>query len=1060
MVSQMEYAELHCLSNFSFLRGASHPEELIMQANQLGYRALALTDECSMAGVVRAYAAMRSENIQIQLIVGSEFQLDDGPKVVLLCPDRAAYAEVCALITLARRRCDKGSYAVFSQDLSHLQHALMLWKPMFDGRSDGRLDGRSDGKCCGVADRTFAAFAQSTFPDRCWLMYERLLDAQEAKAGSTYRNWCNTLSHEFKQAIVCAGDVHMHVPQRQQIQDVLNAIRHNTTLEDLGTKGFSNAERALRPLSKLSKIYSEQDMAETLRIAKRCHFDLSSLRYEYPQELVPDGFNASQYLKHLVEKGMASRFPNGVSLPIQGTIRRELKLIEEQGYEYFFLTVHDIVRFARSRGILYQGRGSAANSIVCYCLEITSVDPRQISVLFERFISKERNEPPDIDVDFEHQRREEVMQYIYQKYGRERAALAATVISFRYRSAFRSVGKVLGIEESGLELYLKNIDRRERSQSWDEQLQAQGLNDANPKLEMLLHLTRDLIGFPRHLSQHVGGFVISSGPLSELVPVENAAMADRTVIQWDKDDLETLGLLKVDVLALGMLSAIRRSFDMIRYYYGWSLSIADITAMGDDPQVYADLQAGDSIGVFQVESRAQMSMLPRLKPACYYDLVIQIAIVRPGPIQGDMVHPYLRRRAGKEVVTYPSKEVREVLARTLGVPIFQEQVIKLAMVAAGFSGGEADQLRRAMASWKRSTQLQRFRSKLVSGMLARGYDEDFAERVFQQICGFGEYGFPESHAASFAVLAYVSAWLKHYFPQVFYASLLNSLPMGFYSPSQLVQDAVRHQVRVFPVDINKSRVDHVLESVAPLEPLALRLGFRQVRGLSSKGMALIERSRPEEGFISLQQVQHLGLNQLDLEALAGANAFAQLRGNRYQARWDLMKSLDHAPLWDAPQSKGHFRMTESEQSAVQFHAPDQWQSMQEDYQSTGLSLDSHPVALLRQSGLLKNDIPANALFQKPHKSCVSVCGLVTGKQSPGTAAGVSFYTLEDETGNINVVIWRATARAQKLPYLRARLLRVVGILEQEAGVIHIIAGRLEDLSVQLDGLRSKIREFH
>jgi error-prone DNA polymerase len=657
------------------------------------------------------------------------------------------------------------------------------------------------------------------------------------------------------------------------------------------------------------------------------------------------------------------------------------------------------------------------------------------------------------------------MQYIYEKYGRERAALAATVISFRYKSAFRSVGKVLGIEESALELYLKNIDRRDRSQAWDEQLLAQGLDDTNPKLARLVHLTRSLIGFPRHLSQHVGGFVISSGPLSQLVPVENAAMADRTVIQWDKDDLETLGLLKVDVLALGMLSAIRRSFDMIRQHYGRALSIAEITSLGDDPAVYADLQAGDSIGVFQVESRAQMSMLPRLKPASYYDLVIQIAIVRPGPIQGDMVHPYLRRRSGKEVVTYPSNEVKEVLSRTLGVPIFQEQVIKLAMVAAGFSGGEADQLRRAMASWKRSTQLQGFRSKLVNGMLARGYDEAFAERVFQQICGFGEYGFPESHAASFAVLAYVSAWLKHYFPQAFYASLLNSLPMGFYSSSQLVQDAVRHHVRVLPVDINQSFGDHRLEQQVLEQPsvdpgFALRLGFRQVRGLSAKGIDRIERARPDSGFRSLQQVQALGLNQLDLEALAGANAFAQLKGNRYQARWDLMKSLDDAPLWSERIGNGETDEHLSVKEDVQFTAPDQWQNMQEDYQSTGLSLDGHPVALLRKAGALENDVMANALWQQPHKSLVSVSGLVTGKQSPGTAAGVSFYTLEDETGNINVVIWRATARAQKLPYLRAQLLRVVGILEQEAGVIHVIAGRLEDLTPQLDGLRTKVREFH
>ena len=1043
--TSIRYAELHCLSNFSFLKGASHPEELIHQANVLGYEALAITDECSVAGVVRAYAAMKDmPDVRCKLIIGSCFQIDQGPLVVLICPNRQAYAEMCALISLARRRCDKGAYQVFKEDLRALEHVFILWKPGDDS----------------LINRDFAQFLAERHKARAWVLYERLLDAKEALVGSAYRNVCCALSAEYRLPLLCAGGVTMHCAERQMMQDVLSAIRENTQVQQLGLSATSNAESALRALSKIRKLYAQQDIAEAVRVATLCDFELSCLRYEYPAELVPEGFNASSYLKHLVTQGMKTRFPQGAPLPIQKIIRRELKLIAEQGYEYFFLTVHDIVQFAKAQSILYQGRGSAANSIVCYCLEITSVDPRQISVLFERFISKERNEPPDIDVDFEHQRREEVMQYIYQKYGRDRAALAATVISFRYKSAFRSVGKALGIEESRLEYYLKNVDRRDRDKSWDEQLSEQGLSTTNGSdhVARLIGLTRELIGFPRHLSQHVGGFVISSGPLSELVPVENAAMAGRTVIQWDKDDLETLGLLKVDVLALGMLSAIRRSFDMIRHHYGRVISIADITAMGDDPAVYADLQAGDSIGVFQVESRAQMSMLPRLRPSSYYDLVVQIAIVRPGPIQGDMVHPYLRRRKGEEAVTYPSKEVKDVLSRTLGVPIFQEQVIKLAMVAAGFTGGEADQLRRAMASWKRSTQLHHFRAKLVNGMLERGYDQEFAERVYQQICGFGEYGFPESHAASFAVLAYVSAWIKHYYPQVFYASLLNSLPMGFYSASQLVQDAQRHGVQIRPVDVNQSMVEHSLESTGT--GLALRLGLRLVRGLSIKGaMKVVEhRSKSMEGgqqtaYASMSAIRCLKLSQSDLEALASANAFSTLSGNRYQTRWELMNAPIDLPLLDVAEIR-------ESKTAVAFQETNAWQSLFEDYAATGLSLTQHPMALLREQGVLEKDIPANSLVHCQHKSFVSVSGVVTGKQSPGTAAGVSFFTLEDETGNINVVIWRATARAQRQAYLRAKILRVYGILEQESGVIHVIAGRLDDLGAELTSLKTKVREFH
>ncbi len=1027
----MSYAELHCLSNFSFLRGASHPEELVCEAVRLGYSALALSDECSVAGIVRAYSAIKQAQLPIKLIVASEFQLAPHLKVVLLCPDRAAYAELCRLITLGRRRSPKGHYELCLADFEHLQHCLLLWPPAGDSEQDRlMLDW--------LTQQHLSA----------WVVCERTLNPRENIALHAHTEYCRQLAAEGHLPITCAGNVHMHHAARQPLQDTLTAIRLNRPVSTLGYQLFANAEHCLRPLDKLARLYPQAWRDETLRIAARCHFDLGCLRYEYPAELVPPGLSAMRYLKQLVEQGMQRRFPQGVSLTIQRTIRRELKLIEEQGYEYFFLTIYDIVQFAKQQGILYQGRGSAANSIVCYCLEITAVDPRQINVLFERFISKERDEPPDIDVDFEHQRREEIFQYIYQKYGRERAALAATVITFRFRSALRSVGKALGLPDAQLDYYIRQVNRRDRDLPWQQQLAQLGLDPDSATGKRLCSLTELLIGFPRHLSQHVGGFIISSGPLSELVPVENAAMAERTVIQWDKNDLESLGLLKVDVLALGMLSAIRRSFDLIRHHYGFTLTIADITRLGDDPQVYARLQKADSVGVFQVESRAQMSMLPRLKPACYYDLVIQIAIVRPGPIQGDMVHPYLRRRSGQERISFPSKEVEKVLARTLGVPIFQEQVIQLAMVAAGFSGGEADRLRRAMASWRKSGELQKFQHKLISGMQTRGYDARFAERIFQQICGFGEYGFPESHSASFAVLAYVSAWLKYYFPAAFYCGLLNSYPMGFYSPSQLIQDALRHGLHVLPVDVNHSDYAHTLV-MDQTGNFALRLGLRLVRGLSRAGAESLLRQRPAEGFQQLTDIQHCGLNKRDREALASANALNSLSAHRYQARWELLQRDHELPLFVA----------EPPPASTPLPAPDAFASLHEDYAALGLSLTHHPITLLRQHKRLPRFTTAADLQHMAHQAWVRVIGLVTGKQSPGSAAGVTFFTLEDDSGNVNVVVWQATARAQKKAYLGARILQVSGILEREGEVVHVIAGRLDDLSHLLDGLNTRSRDF-
>jgi len=1031
----MSYAELYCQSNFSFLTGASHPQELVIQASFFQYQAIAITDECSVAGVVRAYGAIKENNLSVKLIVGSLFRYD-GLEVVLLCPSLSAYRELCRIITNSRRRSPKGEYQLSQWDLMSIKHCLFLFKPSNDHQKD----------------QHWLSWLAKYHKDRLYIAYQRHLSAGDHH----YQHHCYQLSKQFDLDIVACGGVLMHSPGRLALQHTLSAIKRGTTVDSLGTSALSNAERALRPLNKLVKIYNSQWLTNSLRVAALCSFDLSELRYQYPDEVLPSKFSASDYLRQLVEQGIALRFDGKVSQEIRATIEKELALIKEQQYEYFFLTVYDIVQFAKRQGILYQGRGSAANSIVCYCLEITSVDPRQISVLFERFISKERNEPPDIDVDFEHQRREEVFQYIYLKYGRERAALAATVISFRLKSALREVGKALGINQTQLDFVIKNLNRRDKGDPWQDQLSELGLDQQSPISQQLVGLVNEILGFPRHLSQHVGGFIISQGPLYELVPVENAAMDDRTVIQWDKDDIQTLGLLKVDVLALGMLSAIKKAFALVGKHYQHHYTISDITKMQDDPQVYAQIQAADTVGVFQIESRAQMSMLPRLKPRCYYDLVIQIAIVRPGPIQGDMVHPYLKRRDGTEAISYPSVEVKSVLERTLGVPIFQEQVIKLAMVAAGFSGGEADQLRRAMAKWQRNGQLTQFRDKLINGMLERGYSDDFAQRIFKQICGFGEYGFPESHSASFAVLAYVSAWLKHYYPAPFYCALLNSHPMGFYSPSQLVQDARRHQVTVLGVNINNSLVDHHL--VPSSSGYAMQLGLRLIKGLSKRAMALIVNQRPTQGYQRLSQIKALSfdypdLNRKDLQALASSGALSPFGDNRYVLRWLMMDSVDELPLFRDNQSSA----TSPTQYLVKPSAVD---DLVQDYQSLGLSLSHHPVALLRQAGKLGRYTPANQLHQIKHKSVVTVIGVVSGRQSPGTAGGVTFVTLEDDTGHSNIIVWQATARAQKSAFLRAKILKISGIFEREGDVCHVIAGKLTDLSHLLSQFSTKSRDFH
>jgi len=1065
------YVELHCLSNFSFLRGASHPEELVERAHALGYSGLAVTDECSLAGMVRAHLAAKAANLP--LVVGSEFTLADGLKLVLLATDRASYGNLSQLVTRGRRQARKGTYALTREDVAAFADGLLaLWLP-------AELPPRkrdTDGEVLAAAQWIAAVFG-----GRSWLAVELF-----ARAGDRSRlERCAALARTSGLPQVAAGDAHMHVRARRALQDMLTAIRIGKPLAECGYALYPNGERHLRSLARLATIYPRALLDETLAVAERCTFSLDELRYEYPEEIVPRGETPASHLRKLTEAGLARRFRAGVPADVRELIEHELALIAELSYEPYFLTVHDIVAFAKAQGILCQGRGSAANSAVCYALGITEVDPSRASMLFERFISRERNEPPDIDVDFEHQRREEVIQYIYGKYGRERAALAATLITYRPKSAVRDVGKALGLD-------LAQVDRLAGVFAWwdgrevkPERIREAGFAPDNPMIVRLVTLTNELMGFPRHLSQHVGGFVIARGLLERMVPVENAAMPERTVIQWDKDDLDAMGLLKVDCLALGMLSAIRRALAMVSRFRGRELTMQDIPA--EDPEVYAMCQRADTVGVFQIESRAQQSMLPRLKPANFYDLVIEVAIVRPGPIQGGMVHPYLRRRQGKEPVSYPNDAVKSVLERTLGVPIFQEQVMQLAIVAAGFTPGEADHLRRSMAAWRRKGGLEKFEERLIDGMAQRGYSEAFARQIYQQILGFGEYGFPESHSASFALLVYVSAWLKRYEPAAFCGALLNSLPMGFYAPSQLVQDARRHGVEVRPVDVTVSEWDCTLERLGsesgsetaelgsdtnfrerpvdtsmsscgnsyltPILPTPiLRLGLRMVAGLSEAGAQRIVAARRVAPFASIADLAHRAqLDHHDLDRLADADALAALAGHRHDAVWDVAGVEQLPPILAGS--------TFDEEEAV-LPAPTEGQDIVADYRTLGLTLRRHPLTLLRTQLARRRLLTSAEITRAPHGRIVRIAGIVIGRQRPDTASGVVFVTLEDETGATNVIVWRDLGDRQRRELLGSKLLAVYGKVEREGAVVHVIAGRLEDLSPLLGNLRAKSRDFH
>jgi error-prone DNA polymerase len=1036
------YAELQCASNFSFLRGASHPEQLVARAAALGYSALAITDECSLAGVVRAH--VEAKRHQLSLIIGSQFRVHteegDCLTLIALVMNREGYGNLCELITLARSRAEKGDYRLTLTDFTHPEHqyqhlrnlpdCLLLLAPDY-GISAAQLHRQ-------------ATWLKSTFGMRAYLALNLLYRGQDEQHKRIVMQ--TSVIHSLD--VVATGDVCMHIRSRKPLQDALAAIRLGKPVAQCGHALFQNAERHLRSRLRLANIYPHETLHATTLLAAQCQFSLDTLRYEYPDELVPPGQTPTSYLREQTWAGAHRRFPSGIPANVQQQIEHELALIAELAYEPYFLTVYDIVSFARHRHILCQGRGSAANSAVCYCLGITEVDPARSSLLFERFISKERNEPPDIDVDFEHQRREEVIQYIYEKYGRQRAALTGVVITYRGRSALRDAGKALGVDLSIVDRLSQSYRRWDSENGLEDVFIECGMDPASSIAQSWQKIADDLIGFPRHLSQHPGGFVIARDKLSRLVPIEKATMAGRSVVQWDKDDLDTLGLLKIDILALGMLSALRRSFELISAQLGEPFELQDIPA--EDAATYAMISKADTVGVFQIESRAQMSMLPRLQPRTFYDLVIEVAIIRPGPIQGGMIHPYLRRRQGLEAITYPSADMETALSRTLGVPIFQEQVMQIAMLAAGFSAGEADQLRRAMAAWKRKGGLEKFHDRLIQGMLARGYTAEFAESIYSQIQGFAEYGFPESHAASFALLAYASAWLKCHYPAAFLAALLNSQPMGFYTPSQLVQDAQRHGVEVRAVDIVTSSWEATLELSQAAQP-AVRLGLNLVRGLSQEAGWRIEEARAIKQFHDLPDLAlRANLSSSDMQALAAANALRSLAGHRHEALWHASAAApDKALLKAAPPAI----------DSITLPAPTDIQEVINDYRMLSLSLGQHPLSFLRQYLSSKRFLPAATLDTFAQGQFARACGIVTLRQRPATAKGTVFVTLEDETGVVNVIVWPSLVRQQRRELLNSGLLGVYGIWQKENNVHHLIAKRLVDLSDLLVEFKKSSKNF-
>jgi error-prone DNA polymerase len=1018
------YAELQVTSNFSFLRGASHPAELVLRAQELGQSAVAITDRNTLAGIVRAHSA--AEELGFRLVVGCRLDLIDAPSLLCFPADRAAYGRLSRLLTLGKRRAEKGECRLAYADVvEHGAGQILVALP-------------PDQPDAGFAE-VLARLADD-FRGAVYLAAHHLYRGDDARRVHRLA----MLSGRARVPLIATNDVLYHAPSRRRLQDVLTCIREGCTLAEAGFRLEAHAERHLKPPQEMARLFRDHPaaVARTFEIIERCRFNLKELRYEYPDETGDDGMPAQSKLEHLAREGAAWRYPHGVPEKIQQQIEHELQLVGELGFAAYFLTVHDIMSYARKEGILCQGRGSAANSVVCYCLGITDVDPDRIDLLFERFVSGERGEPPDIDVDFEHERREAVIQYIYRKYGRDRAGMTAVVSSYRSRGAIREVGKALGLSEDVTAALAGTVWGSSDGAIDEAQVRGVGLDPADPTLRLALELAQELLGFPRHLSQHVGGFVITRGRLDELVPIENAAMEGRTVIEWDKDDLNALGILKVDVLGLGMLSCIHRAFDLLEQHDGRRYTLDGVPP--DLPEVYDMLGRADTIGVFQVESRAQMSMLPRLQPRKFFDLVIEVAIVRPGPIQGNMVHPYLRRRTGQEKSDCPPG-LEKVLEYTCGVPLFQEQAMKIAMIGAGFTAAEADGLRRAMATFRHNGDIHRFEKKFIDGMIVRDYDRDFAVRCFDQIKGFSEYGFPLSHAASFALLVYVSAWLKCCHPDVFACALLNSQPMGFYAPAQIVRDARNHDVELRPVDVNHSGWDCTLEPGVDGRRRALRLGFRLVGGLAKaeiEGKLIARRIAP---FRWPAELQHrTGLSRGALEKLAAADAFRSMGLDRRQALW-AVKGLDTGGAQEtlpllAPLA-GAFPEPQTALPAMGLG-----EHVIEDYRATGLSLKRHPVALLRHDLARRRILPNAQLLVTPAAKLVSVAGLVLVRQQPGSAKGVIFMTLEDETGIANIVVWRKVFERFRPIVMGARLVEVVGRVQREGEVIHIVADRLIDLS--------------
>jgi error-prone DNA polymerase len=1024
-----EYAELSAASHFSFLRGASAPESLVAQAAALGYHALALTDECSLAGIVRAH--VEAKKIGLKILVGSELRITPKAygsfRIILLAQNREGYGNLCETITRGRMQAPKGQYLLQPDDVL-TQYCLAVLIPDYFATPQ-ELDQRLQ-------------WLKAVCPERAWVgisylhrSHERSINQKIERAATHHALPC-----------VALGQVEMHKRSRKPLHDTLAAIRLRKTVSECGYLLASNAEQHLRSRMRLAGLYRAELLQETVRIAQLCTFTLDSLRYEYPEEVVPNGYTAKQYLCEQTMLGAQQRYPNGIPIQVQQQLNAELTLIAELQYEAYFLTVYDLVKFAVSRGILCQGRGSAANSAVCYCLGITSVDPANGNALFERFISRERNEPPDIDVDFEHHRREEVIQYLYQKYGRTRAALTAVVTSYRPRSALRDSGRALGIDPARIDQVAKSYRWWDGKQELMKRLAEAGMDTEEVVTQQWAQLAQALMGFPRHLSQHPGGFVLARGLLSRMVPIENAAMPERSVVQWDKDDLDAVGLLKVDVLALGMLTVIRQALHLTARRRGLThFELHEVPQ--EDLATYDMICQADTVGVFQIESRAQMSMLPRLKPRCFYDLVVEVAIVRPGPIQGGMVHPYLRRRQGLEAIVYPSPAVREVLQRTLGIPIFQEQVMKIAMVAAGFNAGQADALRRSMAAWRRKGGVDQFRTRLIDGLLANGYTPEFADAIFKQIEGFGEYGFPESHAASFALLAYVSAWLKCHEPEAFLVALLNAQPMGFYAPSQLIQDARRHGVTVYPVDAEKSIWDCTLAQPKSAARPAVQLGLNQISGLERASALVIEQVRREAAFTNLQDfAKRTELSHSTLQKLAQVGAFDCWSTHRRNAAWEVTGHIA---------TKGLLREAPIQDDVLlDLPAPSEAQNMLTDYRQLGYTLGRHPLALLRSQLSRLRFFSAQSLSGFEDGRLARACGLVILRQRPPTANGVLFLTLEDETGSVNVIVRASLLERERHLLLHVPLLGVIGVWQHIQGVKHLLAGRLEDHTPLLHTLQS------